>query len=658
MTVSIIVVTVFILSIIAYQMQRNSITKQMQNEVGSNVQFITSEVNSYNSTINVLKDSLKQQYLSLDRSLAVSFIGKTTFSTQDLSDLAKEIGVAEIHIMNQNGILQYSNIPGFIGFDFASSTQSKPFLQAITNKNFSLTQDPTPRGTDKKLFMYVGVARIDQPGMIQIGIEPSKYEKVVNSFNLSAMVRKTQLTKKADILVFDGNGKVIADGRNQSIGKSMQNFPFGNLVSKSGSGSFYYTNSGQPMYLQYQHTVDGSLAVEYLNTGDYMYVLRQLLMTFFTIALILILLSAVTIWLLSNKYIGRSARRINSAIQEIANGNLLQELEIKSKDEFGVMGDQLNLMTASLRNLVMRVSESAEQVAASSEQLTASAEETAKATNQIASSIQEVAAGAERQATGATESAKAMENMAAGIQHIAETSSTVANSATNAATTAEEGNLLVQNTVQQMEAVNSSISDTAEKIKELNAHSKNIGQIVDVITGIADQTNLLALNAAIEAARAGEEGRGFAVVADEVRKLAEKSANSAQQIVSIIEQVKLGTEESVESMKLAMEKAQSGLLAVQGTGQSFSNILQVTRSVAEQIQEVSATSQEMSAETEEVMASIEEMASISEQSSANTQNVSAASEEQMASIEEIAESAHSLSKSAQELQRLISQFKL
>jgi len=94
--------------------------------------------------------------------------------------------------------------------------------------------------------------------------------------------------------------------------------------------------------------------------------------------------------------------------------------------------------------------------------------------------------------------------------------------------------LAVEKAITQMGHIEESVIRSAHVVAKLGERSKQIGQIVDTISGIAGQTNLLALNAAIEAARAGEQGRGFAVVAEEVRKLAEQSQDAAKQIPSII----------------------------------------------------------------------------------------------------------------------------
>lgn len=103
-------------------------------------------------------------------------------------------------------------------------------------------------------------------------------------------------------------------------------------------------------------------------------------------------------------------------------------------------------------------------------------------------------------------------------------------------------------------------------VKRLGERSKEIGQIVDVITDISNQTNLLALNAAIEAARAGEHGRGFSVVADEVRKLAEQSRQSADQIVQIVRQIHTETTQAIVAMEKGDREVEGGMILMKEAG--------------------------------------------------------------------------------------------
>ena len=125
-----------------------------------------------------------------------------------------------------------------------------------------------------------------------------------------------------------------------------------------------------------------------------------------------------------------------------------------------------------------------------------------------------------------------------------------------------------------MDKIHRSVNDTATVIQHLEERSKEIGKIIDVITGISSQTNLLALNAAIEAARAGEHGKGFAVVADEVKKLAEQSKESADQITTLVEEIQGDTERAVTVMRKGTNEVELGITVVQETGEGFKRILQ------------------------------------------------------------------------------------
>lgn len=383
-----------------------------------------------------------------------------------------------------------------------------------------------------------------------------------------------------------------------------------------------------------------------------------------TITLVLIvgiiaILLGIAIALIIGRLISNPIVSLASSAKRMAEGDLSVDLvSVKNKDEIGDLVYSFNDMAKNLRMLIEQVSINSSLVASSAEELTASAEETSQATNQIATSIQDISSGSETQVQGANECSTAMGEMTIGIQQVAETSSSVSESAIETNKEANLGNESLQKMIHQMNTIHTAVEDSSSVIIKLGDLSKEIGNIIGVITGIADQTNLLALNAAIEAARAGEHGKGFAVVADEVRKLAEQSKESADQISGLITQIQADTNQAVQVMEIGTKEVATGRIIVDETGRRFEKILYSIEQVTAQIQEVSAISEEMSASAEEVNASIEEMASIAQNSASNTQNVASASEEQLASMEEISSSASSLSKMAEDLQALVSKFKL
>jgi methyl-accepting chemotaxis protein len=383
-----------------------------------------------------------------------------------------------------------------------------------------------------------------------------------------------------------------------------------------------------------------------------------------TISFVLILgiiavLAGITIALFMGRIISKPIISLANSAKKIAEGDLsVDVVSVKNKDEIGELVGSFNLMTKNLRMLIEQVSTNSIHVASAAEELTASAEQTTQATDQIALSIQEIASGSDTQVQSANECSTAMKEMTIGIQQVAETSSSVSESAIETNKEANLGNESLQKVIHQMNTINTSVEDSASVIRRLGNLSNEIGNIIGVITGIADQTNLLALNAAIEAARAGEHGKGFAVVADEVRKLAEQSKESADQIAELINKIQVDTNQAVNVMEVGTQEVATGMQIVKETGEGFEKILRSIEQVTAQIQEVSAISEEMSASAEEVNASLEEMAHIAQHSSSNTQNVASASEEQLASMEEITSSASSLSNMAEDLQALVSKFKI
>lgn len=368
---------------------------------------------------------------------------------------------------------------------------------------------------------------------------------------------------------------------------------------------------------------------------------------------------AILIGLFITRLITKPLLLIEKAAGDIASGDLTQEdIKVKNRDEIGNLANSFNQMKMNLRRVIRDVSLDAEQVAATSEQLSAGAEQTSKATEQISIAIQEVALGSERQVSHATEAAQAVAEISSGMNQAASSIQSVADLTTTTSEKATVGNTVVTQTVEQINLVQLSVNDTREVINALGEKSEEIGQIVELITQIADQTNLLALNAAIEAARAGEHGRGFSVVADEVRKLAEGSGQAAGQIRNLILEIQTEAEKAVQSMNHGASIVGEGINMVNQSGEVFRDILVAIEQVTAEAQEVSAIVEQVNSSSQNMVDTMAGVATIAEQSAGNTQDVAASVEEQNASMEEISASTVALSQMAQNLQQVISNFKV
>ncbi|GAE28527.1 methyl-accepting chemotaxis sensory transducer [Halalkalibacter wakoensis JCM 9140] len=346
-------------------------------------------------------------------------------------------------------------------------------------------------------------------------------------------------------------------------------------------------------------------------------------------------------------------------IQKVADGDLTVEpIVTQSKDEVSQLATTLNKMTENLRDLVNHIQHSGEEVAASSEQLTASAEESKSASHQVSSLAQDVAEDSEKQFQNVTNVSSAVQQFSAGITMIAKNSREMESLSEASSTYSDEGVKSVTDVVTQMNLIHSDVEQTDQIIKSLGNHSKEIGQIIEVITNIADQTNLLALNATIEAARAGEHGKGFAVVANEVRYLADQSRQSADQISVMIHDIQGETDQAVTSMRNVKKGAQTGLVASEKTNQSFQLISSSLKELFVKIDEVSQSLQEMNQVSASISSSVQDVQAIVEGGMSKSQESSAASEEQLAAVEEIASAAQSLSHLSEELFQSTTRFRI
>ena len=376
------------------------------------------------------------------------------------------------------------------------------------------------------------------------------------------------------------------------------------------------------------------------------------------LAVMCLILSMILAFWTSGSFV-KPILRISAIAKDIAAGNLREiQKTTNDKSELGQLSDNIILMNHNLRALVKQVQTQSHQLAASSEELTASAHQSADASNQVAGSISQMANGAEQQMHAVDETSAVVQQISATVEAVTGAANEMATMATRTMEATGDGQIAVDSAVSQMAKVGSGAKKAHNAAGDLEAGSKQIEEIVALISNIAGQTNLLALNAAIEAARAGEAGRGFAVVAEEVRKLAEQSENAAQQITSIIGKNNENIHNVVEAVAEAIRDIEDGVKLVNAAGQGFSSIGGQVGDVAAKMNDVSKSLSEMSNGSRRIIDAIKKVEKISRETAAEAQNVSAATQEQSASSEEIASSSQSLATLAEELQSAVVKFQV
>jgi methyl-accepting chemotaxis protein len=301
------------------------------------------------------------------------------------------------------------------------------------------------------------------------------------------------------------------------------------------------------------------------------------------------------------------------AVRAMAKGNLAFEVPTDRKDEFGDEMKAAKEMVERWREILGSLKSAAASISSAGVQLSASAEQMSK--------------GSGEQANWSSQVAAASVEMSQTVIDIARNTNNIANSAANTVKIAKEGEEIVNQATKEVEEIARTVGDSAESIRTLGERSNQIGEIVNVIDDIADQTNLLALNAAIEAARAGEQGRGFAVVADEVRKLAERTANSTSEIGGMINAIQSDVERAVMTMNTVAKKVETGVDLSGKAGQSLRVIVTSVDDLLGMVQQIASATDEMSTTSEEINRDIEQIAAVSRETSASSEQTAQASGE-------------------------------
>ncbi|MEE9441245.1 MAG: methyl-accepting chemotaxis protein [candidate division Zixibacteria bacterium] len=373
-------------------------------------------------------------------------------------------------------------------------------------------------------------------------------------------------------------------------------------------------------------------------------------------------------WMIARS-IAKPIANMSAVAEAISTGDINHDIEVKSKDEIGVLGESFKSLIAYMQEMAR----AAESIAGNNlqaevepkskhdvlgiafkkmignldtmiRQLRDNAGELVSAANEISSSSEQMAQGAKSQTDQAAQVSSAIEEMTATIIQSSKNANEAKESSENAANTSAEGQTIVGETINGMVKIAQSAEESGQIINELATASDKIGEIIGVIDDIADQTNLLALNAAIEAARAGEQGRGFAVVADEVRKLAERTGKATGEITEMIKGIQSDSGRAVTSMDEAGKLVEEGKGLADKAGNSLDAINSISQQVTDMIVQIATAADQQSSAAEQISKNMEMISNVSKESAAGAEQSASAAEE--------------LNRQAEGMQKMVAQFKI
>ncbi|MBN1046118.1 methyl-accepting chemotaxis protein [Clostridium botulinum] len=521
---------------------------------------------------------------------------------------------------------------------------SNPVISKGTGKTLVVIGVPIKGETDQSIGTMISAVNLSY---IQEKVKDFKFGK--NGYSLLVGKDGTILEHPDEELIMKKNISEIEDENIKLLGQKMQGNEEGIFRFGTGDNKFIVFYDKVPLS-------DWSVA-SVLSEKELFASVDKLMIMSLLITAVIVLVSAIIIVFVAKQMTSPLAS-LSDFSEEISLGDLTNKLEIDGEDEVAKVANGLNNTVFKLKEMISDISTSADEVMVVSNSLSLATSESLKANEEVSKSMQEIAAGAVTQAQGASEASIVTGELIEEINEVFKKCNHMINIVEKSSDISNSVSKGVKEAIDSIQNIAETNKLNVQETQTLLEQSKEIGQIVDVISEISEQTNLLSLNAAIEAARAGEQGKGFAIVADEVRQLAEQSANSSKKIANLISMIQNQIEIISNKMETGTCEVVSGVKKATLVGENFKEIERVFTTVINVADEVSKATNRMEKKASTTSDIINNVAAITEENSAATEQVTASNEEQIAFMHEIVDSTYKLEDLVNNLNNTVERFKL
>lgn len=598
------------------------------------------------SALKVIPNSERTYYSTasgryIQAKLVVSEEGKKT------GDYIEETGV------DNSAQNWFADCQGLSGRYTVFANFTEPYVNSDGINVFTVSQDL------KAADVHVGVVAMD--------INVQVLEEYINNIGLMNTGFTVLANESGDIIVNNAKNDVVSSAAEIPVWNDLiaeadayaqaqlaenpdaEVNPFASMTCKIGGEKYVVT--------VLQDAITGWYLVGMIGDDELAPSFRAITITT-VICVILALILSVLVALFISYSISRELKKLQSATNRMAQGDLSKKLEVKRLDEFGELEHNFNTMMDSISGLIKEVDANSEEIFDIAKSVTEVSGNTKEIAEQVTEAIASVAQGATEQAQSTADANMEMERLAGSMEASKEKTQSIGERSRDTAELGEKGIHILDELIKKSDRAKENASESIRMMSEMLKSIDKINYIADVITDITSQTNLLSLNASIEAARAGEAGKGFAVVADEIRKLADQSKESTEEIKQILNEISGNSghvESSLEESGTIQEEQQA---SIKETQTLFEEIGKSVEELMQAVREIETLNLEMNKERDNVVRQMEDIASVSETSAAATQEVNASAEQVNDTMSQMAGYAQTLDEIVNKLSVSVKQFKL